>query len=859
MGPSFAPPIAHRFDPLDYETLNNESLRSDTEELCRAISYPVSFHPGAFSDQSLRLYPAPFVFASLTLVLGAVAHVASAATALPISSPWILVAGVSLATWALLRVVHVSTLAEMSLKTEMVLAAFSALVLAAAFCPHASNALRLFLILASLFGAGIFAHAVTDHLCAHFRAYVAPHPAPTRDLLASPTPYLVLFVPLVTTLAMPGVLPSLVLPWLPALYLAHRALEAHPQPFGSPTVLLRAATESWLRYGSCGEDAPGAFRSPVDERLPRLLGTILLVLLLASVFAPFPSLLAALEGGVSSPAALFSTACLWIGAALVPLSILGSVALALLASALGDFPATLSLKAGEPALSDPERWEIVTGRIQSAHAAPIRRQILLGFHATEHYPVFLPRDTLREHASVIGATSAGKTSRVLLPLVSQLLRLDEPDGDPRSPVVVIDLKGERYFFNAVRKEAERAGRPFRYFSNHPHRGTHAFNPVLDLKDLGILTQQVALTLHAGLNLEHGTGYGTGFFSAATRNYLVTLFELAPSAESVAEIYAARDKLRKVYLRERERRDIEREAAELISYLKALASRPELNVTSRNATPELFEARISMKRALEDGAVIYFNLFSKGEEAIARFIGSLALECLYAATYRVNEDVAPGSQQKTRKQVYAICDEFQRIAGRNFGVFLEQARSAGLSLILAKQSESLINPELADAVQANTTYRHYFTFRSPEAVSAAGTVFGETSYYLPSDEGIATLKHFLGPRFTPNDVRSLSALPGYAASIQETSRDFSQFHGQAVAIYSPFHITREERDKIADKPLPHGEPGTLTVGDAPTQEHKVVAEPEVDFVPPPPAEGTELAAHFARIHVSHEGYTTEEVL
>lgn len=856
---SFQAPTAHRFDPLDYEAFRHEPLRSQAEALTTAIAYPTSWNAGAFSDQSLPVYPGWLALCVLSLLVGIVTDVTGSLAAIPIPTPWIAIVAVTLGALGVVWLSRIVNPSGSPLHIEALLAALAGLVLAAAFSPSGSPALRLFVVIASLAATAMFAHAVTEHLRAHLWAFQRTSQAASTDLIATPKPYLVLFVPLVfatfSGAAAPrDVLPLLVLPWLPALYLAYRALEANPR-FASPLELLNVATESWVRCGTRGESAPGVFRSPAGPRLVRLFATLMLLLLLGAVFSPFPSFTASIIAGVSSPAAFAFSLIVWLGAALVPLSITGATTLALLSTALPDFQTT-RFKDAEPQLPEAERWSLVTERLSAAQPESLRDQLFLGFHATEHYPVFLPKETLREHASIIGATSAGKTSRVLLPLLSQLFRANEQTG-ARGPVVIIDLKGERYFFNAIREEAERAQRPFWYFSNHSHRGTYAFNPVLDLRELGIPLAQVGSTLHAGLNLEHGTGYGASYFSAVTRNYLAALLELAPGAESIDELYAAREQLRKLYPRERERRELEREAAELISHLHALASRPELNVTSRHPDRACFESRISMKRALEQGAVVYFNLFSKGEEAIARFIGSLALECLYAGTYRFNEDPPADAKPLHRRQVYAVVDEFQRIAGRNFGVFLEQARSAGLSLILAKQSETVIDAELQDAVQTNTTYRHYFTFRSAEAIAAAGKVFGETAYHSISDVDPTNLSHFLGPRFTPNDLRALSALPGYAASVQETSREFSQFHGQAVAIFSPFHITREERDRVAAKPLPVGEPGTLIVG-APAQTDAVGQGSTAEETgPASPVEATELAASFGRIQATHEGYTIQE--
>jgi ABC-type molybdate transport system ATPase subunit len=71
--------------------------------------------------------------------------------------------------------------------------------------------------------------------------------------------------------------------------------------------------------------------------------------------------------------------------------------------------------------------------------------------------VLLHKNLLHEHMHVLGGSGSGKTSCVLAPLVTQLIRA----GD--SAVVIIDLKGEMAFFESVRLECERSKRTFKYF------------------------------------------------------------------------------------------------------------------------------------------------------------------------------------------------------------------------------------------------------------------------------------------------------------------------------------------------------------------------------------------------------------
>jgi len=512
----------------------------------------------------------------------------------------------------------------------------------------------------------------------------------------------------------------------------------------------------------------------------------------------------------------------------------------------------LSTKAGQlhtaTELAQTQAWGKLVKRLQSSSNERHRRQLLLGFHATEHYPVFLPLRTLRSHAHILGATESGKTSRTVLPLLAQLIRLE--DKKLRGPIVVMDLKGERYLFNALRKEAANAERTFRYFTNEQGQSTHVFNPIAELRDAGLSPAQVAEVIRAALNLEHGTGYGEGFFSSVTRGLLGDLFNRFPDVTSFAELEELRVKYRPTL--DRAARERETQAYELISTLQMLARRPELNLTPRTSATDVYSERIAMARAIEQNEVIYFFLRTHLEEAATRFIASLALECLYVACYQHNlnrEDATPS---------YVFIDEFQIVAGRNFQIFMQQARSSGLALVLSNQSrENLDTAGLLDAVDQNTAYRQFLTVRTPHSLHFLEDLAGETVTTEWGTGDFARDKY--ANRFARNDLITLSAREDLSLSFQAVSRDYSQFDGFPIPLRSPHHISETDHRRLSAEAWPPLSPATLQCGEPiPALESAGrAAHWNTGAASEPPA-GTPLAKLLARIEITDDGYTIAPV-
>ncbi|MBI3782848.1 MAG: hypothetical protein HY270_05540 [Deltaproteobacteria bacterium] len=635
--------------------------------------------------------------------------------------------------------------------------------------------------------------------------------------------------------------------------------------------ILAQATQSWLLLGRRGEHAPGVFRSPVAPRAYRLLFTLGTFYVLSLFLVPRPDYQELAKGFpefLTVPGTMWGIILSMIASLVLPaltfalaLAVFTVPVLRALHRTIPDIRDTGLRRADQVLGSEEEQWTAIVDTLQRSGNPRHRRQLFVGYHATENYPMFLPLDTLAEHAHIVGATGSGKTSRAILPLVAQLARIQAHKDDDklrRGPILIVDLKGEDYLFHAARHEAATNNRPFKHFTNVTGRHSYAFNPLHELQSLFLTPSQVGAVARAALNVEHGTGYGMGYFSAIARAYLDDILNGNPLADTFRELEQLR--VKRAPTLNRMERDLQKEAYELISSIQLLAQIEHLNVTD-STHPELFAHRISMLDAIENDSVIYFYLSSRGDEAVARYIASLALECLYTASVRRNISVAasendsPGGRP-TRKPIYVFVDEFQIVAGRNFQFFMQQARSSGLALVLSNQSrEDLIANDLLSAVDQNTAYRQFFTMRTPTALEFIEQMAGVTLAYSPATGPEMSA---VAPRFERNDLITLSARADMSICQQANCIDYSQFDGHFVPMRSPYHISLRNKMELEAKHWPSTDAGTVIAGEhfAANVENVTARPSGRAVIQPTPPSDTTLAGLFQRIHIGNDCYTVE---
>jgi hypothetical protein len=357
------------------------------------------------------------------------------------------------------------------------------------------------------------------------------------------------------------------------------------------------------------------------------------------------------------------------------------------------------------------QWRQLVDRKDGSNDEAERNSIFLGLYAQHAQPVLIDRATLRAHMHVKGATGSGKTSSSLVPLSIQLM---QPYGDTtwsrerlrRDPLLVIDLGGDHALFHAVRDEANRAGRKFRFFSVHKHHASDYFDPLQMLLCDELRDTTLASFFTSAFNLDYGLRYGAQYFTEQNLySMLHALRELRDErgrAPTLAELHD--------FLRRNLRRYDYRNAEQILMCVDFLLDYETLNAPQHD---QQAPNHIYMPRVLEDNEVVYFYLPALGEAVFVRQIAGLALySLLTAAMQRRNNDANDGRRtSEHRRQAWVILDEFHELTGTSFEKVLVESRKYGLGLILANQSNAQLrhqDTDLSAIVLQGTSVQQYFT-------------------------------------------------------------------------------------------------------------------------------------------------------
>lgn len=450
-------------------------------------------------------------------------------------------------------------------------------------------------------------------------------------------------------------------------------------------------------------------------------------------------------------------------------------------------------------------WAAAVERLQGSSNPVERRHVWMGLSREDDYPVLLDRELLQQHMHILGGTGSGKTSRIT-PLLEQLVR-------PDCSAVVIDLKGDMALFESARLSAKRAGIPFKWFTSESSRSTFVFNPFTQKHMLSRTALERSQVYSKAFGLEHGPGYGRSHFSSENRDVILRCLEYFDDVPSFAWLDYEIESLKKgavgkVFSTEKQQQD----ASDTIAIFRTMARVDALNI-SRKALPPRIDSRegrtlvdplddeerarlcehaIDMGDVLSVPSVVYFHLPASIHSATNREIGKFALYALLTA--------ADKDADETR--VYVFIDEFQEIASDDLDVFLSQARSKGISLILVNQAAcqlSKIGAHLLQTVQANTFTNQVLAVNEPEQRRAIMELSGEAMYELYSRSltqgGSASetrgTREEIGPRFRPNDIIELSARDEECLVTFKENRGYTRFDGYSFRMFSDYHITLEE--------------------------------------------------------------------
>jgi len=497
-----------------------------------------------------------------------------------------------------------------------------------------------------------------------------------------------------------------------------------------------------------------------------------------------------------------------------------------------------------PALDEDGRseWQWYLDRIRcSKHSAldPLSNTVreaehlFLGIEPKGDIPVLVDQAVLKEHCYIVGETGSGKTALGVVPILAQLIRghqLDPgstkpgPEDDPSfaaladddhyspcPPIVILDLKGDAALFHSIRAEAQgwanRTGRElddvFQFFTPEPTKDTFKFNPLSDFLAGERSLSQLTQLLLDSLALSHGEGYGRSYYTRRNRQLLnAALLEAKEKNQlpkDVPELYAYVENLART--RSAEFKD----AFELISTLHSLSQYQAIA-----HDPDLRRHTIHMPTLLQQRQISYFWLPAAIESVSVRELGKMAIFSLLSAAI---------DRQRTGKpyrQAYLVIDEFQRLTGENFKVILEQARSYGVSNILANQTQGDLktaDTDLRPTIRTNTRAKMYFSLSDPEEVQALSQSSGEEISYMRSysstfhggefaqSSQTETQSQALKPRLIRNDILRASDHP--LEFILQVSRGsgYTQFGGIPITVRTTFPHHKSQYDSFLEEPWP----------------------------------------------------------
>jgi hypothetical protein len=534
-------------------------------------------------------------------------------------------------------------------------------------------------------------------------------------------------------------------------------------------------------------DSPGMFRDGLYSKYRRLTQTIVCFGLIQLSFVS-PMHLWGI-GELLTPSWLWTTAYHFFANLLLPPFFLTCTLVA-----TGARPLWMHLEAIEWADASEELddtrhyWDAVAGRLQNSENPLEREHIWLGTHAEYGHPVLLHRKLLKQHVHIQGGSGTHKTSRILTPLEASLIR----NGD--GAVIVMDLKRETSHLEGVRREAKKAGKIFKQFTNVLGLSSYLFNPFQHMNVKNVSIAQIAQMIMESLRLNHGDGYGKRYFSVQSLQWLSRTLKAWPNLSSFEELYA---KATPEFFKNEAEMD---RCRELISVIEQVAQVVAMNwKPGPGESDRPLKDAIFMPDVIEQGQVVYFSLPAIGETSTVKEIANLVLYSLIAALKTHHE-------QGGRKQTYLIIDEFQQMASEGFKLILRQGREFGVSLILSNQSDADLMTQqtsrLLDVIRTNTQVKIFMSVTEMNTIKMLEKASGLIPY-----AGIDGMLDYR-PRLTINDIQSYSAHPDYAICWITRDSGFTAYGGDWFGLRTDFHITEEEFKDRDAAPWPEATESTI---------------------------------------------------
>ena len=448
-------------------------------------------------------------------------------------------------------------------------------------------------------------------------------------------------------------------------------------------------------------------------------------------------------------------------------------------------------------------WDTYIDRIQNSDNPIERDSLLLGFDPIRDVPILLPTTVLNEHAHILGSSGSGKTAKAVAPLMVQLIRQAARDTKGGGSVVIIDLKGDRALLHGARLEAKRAGLPFKWFIHRSGYSSFGFNPLTQAHMLkGIARDEQSDVLMQALSLDYGEDYGRSYFAGINRDTLAAILTADTERHSFAELLPVIEHGRQPLGISSSDWD---NSTHLFNTIRLLSRIQPLNVTQHDAT--VFKHAIDMVDVMKRPQVIYFYLPVIGGTKNARECAKLAIHALLNAAQYL-EDTASSKLRQT----HLFIDEFQQIISSDLSVFLEQARSKRIGVILSNQTVNDLEKAsfgLKATVRENTRLKMYFAANDlalqDEVIKSSGESVDVGLVDGGRDELISET---LTPRINRNEVITFSDNPELCILQVHRSEGFAQFGGFPIFARTEHFISKAEFDRRQGMPWPKAAAKTM---------------------------------------------------
>lgn len=443
----------------------------------------------------------------------------------------------------------------------------------------------------------------------------------------------------------------------------------------------------------------------------------------------------------------------------------------------------------------PENWQSLVDLLRDSPNPFERNAIYFGVVAADGSPILVDRSQLCQHAHYLGATGGGKSSLGLAPLIEQLVSF----GD--STIIILDLKGDtNELLAAARNSRDHLEKqkgvsiPIKHFTIENGKATCVLSTLGTEQWLHLTELQRTDVIAAACGLVYGTDYARAFFSAANSQIIYAAERLSAGERNFTTLL--RDVVR--LLKGKEGKDLpnelRRSGVHAYAVMNRLAAIKQINVSPSEMNGL---NAIDLGDCFRTPQIVYFKLPSTISQETTGAVGRLVAYFLMTAAHQVS----------SRRQVYLIVDEFQRMAAESLAILFEQARSLDLSLILSNQSLDDLGKHqssLLNVIETNCNTRQWFSIntkndiKSVEAIGCLREVDEvSTSTRIGKDgtETNQTIRRALLPRISARDAMYISNDPHLSLlRLTGVRRGYSQYRGLPFVARTGFHITAEEYTK-----------------------------------------------------------------